>query len=376
MKAHIKLGRLFGIQIGLHYSWALIALLITVSLAAHFRSVNAAWGGGVIWTAAVVTGVLFFAAIIAHELAHALVARRRGLAVHSISLFALGGVAQIEREAEDAPTEFWVGVAGPLMSVLIGAACLALALLMGWAAGGEPATPALAVLVWLGYINLGLAVFNLIPAFPLDGGRVLRAAVWWATGSARRATRVATVVGQIAAVGFILYGFFTFFTGSGFSGLWLAMIGWFLLSSARATYVRQELAEGLRGVRVGDLMARELPTVEPYTNLQTFVEEHLLKSGARCFLVPHGEDVAGVITPQEVKNVPRNRWPYTTVDDVMVPVERLRAVTPEMPVEEALELIGREQVSQLPVVSGGRLAGVISRERVLRFLATREELHL
>lgn len=374
MESQIKLGKIFGIQIGLHFSWILIAGLITFSLAAHFRDVNADWGAGVVWTAAVVTGLLFFAGIVAHELSHALVARSRGLPVRSISLFALGGVAQIEQEPEDAKTEFWMAIAGPLMSVVIGVGCLAMAFALGWSPEREPGTPVLAVLVWLGFINIGLAIFNLIPGFPLDGGRVLRAVVWWATGNARRATRVATTVGQIVALGFILYGLYSFFTGGGFNSLWLAFIGWFLMNSARTTYARQELTESLRGVTVGDLMARECATMEPYTNLQTLVDEHLLRNGGRCFLVMENGEVGGVVTLDEVKRVSRNRWPYTTVSDVMVPVEHLHAVSPETPVTEALELIGREDVSQLPVVSGGHLAGIISRERVLRFLATRAEL--
>lgn len=376
MEAQIKLGRIFGIEIGLHYSWILIALLITFSLAAHFRAVAPQWGNTVIWSAAIITGLLFFVAIIAHELAHALVARQRGLPVRSISLFALGGVAQIEQEAADAKTEFWMGIAGPVMSVLIGCACLGAALLVGWSPVAPPATPATAVLVWLGYINVGLAIFNLIPGFPLDGGRVLRAVIWWLTGDAARATRIATAVGQIVAFGFIIYGVVSFFNGSGFNGLWLAFIGWFLMSAARASREQLEMTESLRGVRVGDLMARECAMVEPHTNLQTFVDEYLLRQGGRCYLVTEGERVAGLITSQEVRDVPRNRWPYTTVHDVMIPIERLHAVTPETPVAEALELIGRADVNQLPVISGGRLAGIISRDRVLRFLVTRAELHL
>src|SRR6267142_4309035 len=175
MKAQIKLFRIFGIQIGLHYSWLLIALLVVFSLAGQFAATNPHWSSNVIWGIAVLTALLFFAAIVVHELSHAAVAKVRGLPVRSITLFALGGVAQIEREASDAKTEFWMGIAGPITSAVLGCICLGLAWTLGWTMLAEPGTPFMAMLVWLGYINIGLALFNMIPGFPLDGGRVLRA---------------------------------------------------------------------------------------------------------------------------------------------------------------------------------------------------------
>jgi Zn-dependent protease/predicted transcriptional regulator len=376
MQAQIKLGRLFGVQIGLHYTWFLIALLITFSLAGHWRAMHAEWGPGLVWTMAIVTGLLFFAALIAHELAHALVARARGLPVHSITLFALGGVAQIEQEATDASTEFWMGIAGPIMSALIGGVCLGLAGVIGWSPWTEPATPILAMLVWLGYINLGLALFNMIPGFPMDGGRVLRAIVWWITGNAARATRIASLTGQVLAFGFIVLGLLRFFGGAGFGGVWIAFIGWFLLSAARASYTEMALRERVRGVRVGEIMTRECPLVDGQITLQTFVEEHLLRTGGRCFLVADNGTIAGLLTPHEVKAVERARWPVTTVYDVMRPLAQLRTVTPDTPVADALEMIGHDDVNQLPVIAHGRPAGMISRERILRYLLTRAELNM
>jgi len=374
MKAHIKLGRIFGVKIGLHYTWIIIALLIAFSLASRFQEMHPGWGPGVAWTTAIITGALFFAAIIAHELSHALVAKLRGLPVRSITLFALGGVAQIEADAADAKTEFWVGIAGPAMSVVLGFVCLGLAWMLGWTAPAEPGTPLMAMLVWLGYINLTLAAFNMIPGFPMDGGRVLRAVVWWISGNRVRATRIATLTGQFIALGFIFLGLFSFFRGAGFGGLWIAFIGWFLLQAARSSYAQLEMSERLRGVRVSDVMARDCPVVDGRSNLQTFVDEYLLRTGRRCFLIVEDGAVAGLITPQEVKAVERARWPLTTAYDVMIPIDRLRTVTPDTPMTEALELIGRADVNQLPVMSNGRLEGIISRDRVLQFLVTRAEL--
>ena len=313
MDAQIKLGRIFGIKIGLHYSWLIIALLIAFSLAGHFAAAHPNWGRGVIWGMAIITALLFFAAIVAHELSHALVARRRGLPVRSITLFALGGVAQFEKEAEDATTEFLVSIVGPLASVVIGFVCLILAWLLGWTMMTEPTTPLMAMLVWLGYINIGLAIFNMLPGFPMDGGRVLRALIWWFTGSAERATRIASLTGQVVAFGFIVLGIYRFFAGAGFSGLWMAFIGWFLLNAAKATYAQQELTERLRGVRVGDLMTRDCTLVDGNANLQIFVHDYLLHTGRRCFLVAEQGLVTGLITPSEVKGIPKARWPFTQI---------------------------------------------------------------
>ena len=376
MDAQIKLGRIFGIKIGLHYSWLIIALLIAFSLAGHFAAAHQNWGRGVIWGMAIITALLFFAAIVAHELSHALVARRRGLPVRSITLFALGGVAQFEKEAEDATTEFLVSIVGPLASVVIGFVCLILAWLLGWTMMTEPTTPLMAMLVWLGYINIGLAIFNMLPGFPMDGGRVLRALIWWSTGSAERATRIASLTGQVVAFGFIVLGIYRFFAGAGFSGLWMAFIGWFLLNAAKATYAQQELTERLRGVRVGDLMTRDCTLVDGNANLQIFVHDYLLHTGRRCFLVAEQGVVTGLITPNEVKGIPQARWPFTLVYDVMRPLEQLRTVTPETPVSEALEIIGREDLNQLPALANGRLEGMISRDQILRYLLTRAELKI
>lgn len=376
MESHIKLGRIFGIPIGLHYSWGLIALLITLSLAAHFQALHPEWGAPTAWVTAVVTGLLFFAAIIVHELAHAVVAKMRGLPVRSITLFALGGVAQIEKESADASGEFWMGIAGPITSAAVGLLCLGLALAFGWTMATEPGTPPLSMLVWLGYINVGLALFNMIPGFPMDGGRVLRAIVWKVTGDGDKATRIAALTGQVIAFTFIVIGLISFFRGAGFNGLWTAFIGWFLLTASRSAYLQVETAERLRGIRVAEVMTRDFPVVEGRSSLQTFVDDYLLATGRRCFVAIDDDRAMGLITPHEVKKVDRARWSSTTVSDVMVPLARLSTVKPDTPVTEALELLGRADVNQVAVMSDGRLEGILSRDRVLQLLVTRAELDM
>lgn len=376
MKAQIKLGRIFGIEIGLHFSWLIIAVLISLSLSQYFGKEHPDWSSSVIWGMAIVTSLLFFVAIVLHELSHAMVARMNGIPVRSITLFALGGVAQIEKESDDAKTEFWIGICGPIASAIIGFVCLGLAWMLGWTLLVEPATPLMAMLVWLGYVNFALAIFNMIPGFPMDGGRVLRAIVWWITGNAARATRIASVTGQFLAFGFIIFGLFQFFGGAGFGGLWIAFIGWFLLTAAKANYVQNELTERLRGINVGDIMMRDCPVLDSRNNLQTFVEDYLLKTGQRCFMVTENGTPVGLVTPHEVKQFEQKLWAFKTIADAMRPIEGLHVVTPEMPVAEALQIIGREDVNQLPVITNGRIEGIISRDRILNHLLTRQELNL
>jgi Zn-dependent protease/predicted transcriptional regulator len=374
VKAQIKLGRIAGISIGLHYSWFIIAILIALSLAQHFRTVMPPWTTAVVWTAALITSLLFFAALLLHELAHSLLAKARGLRVRGITLFALGGVSQIESEASDPKSEFSIAIAGPIASIAIGLVLLGTAWLGGWLPGIEPTTPVISVLVWLGYINIALAAFNMIPGYPLDGGRVLRAVIWWITHNADRSTRKAAQAGQAVAFIFILLGLFRFFVGASFGGLWLAFIGWFLHDASRASYVQVELIAGLRDRRVADIMDHVCPTVEGHLTLQDFVDDYVFRTGRRCFVVVQNGRVTGLITPHEVRTVDRASWSQTSVQSVMRPLGQLRTVTPDTPAVQALELMSREDINQLPVVSDGHLEGIFSRGHVLNFLRAHAEL--
>jgi Zn-dependent protease/predicted transcriptional regulator len=370
LRSQIKLGRVFGIEIGLHYSWFLIALLIVFSLSSQFHASNPQWGDGVILTVAVTTAILFFVSLLLHELAHSIVATSNGLPVKEITLFALGGVSQIEKNPTSAKLEFWMAFVGPLTSAVIGGICL----LATRAVGGTSSDPWMAMLLWLGYINLTLAAFNLIPGYPLDGGRVLRAIIWWKTGDADRSTRAAAKAGQAIAFAFIALGVFRFFGGAGIGGLWIAFIGWFLLQAARESYVRVGIAHALEGVRVADVMTRDCPTVDGGLNLQTFVEHELLRTGRRCFIVVEKGEITGLLTPHEIKQVDRAKWPLMKLHDIMRPIGDVRSVAPDASLVSALELMSRDDLNQLPVVSNGHLEGVLSRAQVLSHLQTRAEL--
>jgi Zn-dependent protease/predicted transcriptional regulator len=368
MRSHIQLGRIGGIEIGLHYSWFIIAFLIAFSLAAHFHSIRPPWNTTVIWTAAIVTSLLFFLALLLHELAHSLVAKSRGLRVRAITLFALGGVSQIETEAPDAKSEFWIAIVGPLTSFVIGVVLLGSARGLGWKPGAEPTDPVGAVLLWLGYINIALGAFNMIPGFPLDGGRVLRAIVWWINKNAERATKIAAQVGQAVAFLFILYGLYRFFVGENFGGLWLAFIGWFLLDAARSSYTQVGIMAGLRGHRVAEIMESDCARVPGYLSVRDFIEQYLLHSATRCFIVMQEEQVAGVVTASDARRVNRENWDQTSVQSIMRPLDKLRAVPPDMPAVKALELMARENLNQLAVVADGNLQGIFSRSQILRFM--------
>jgi CBS domain-containing protein len=285
-------------------------------------------------------------------------------------------VAQIEKEAQSGKIEVWMGLVGPITSALIGAVCLGISYLLGWVPMSEPSTPLMAMLVWLGYINFALAAFNMIPGCPMDAGRVLRGIIWKQTGDRVKATRIASVTGQVMAFGFIVFGLFLFFGGAGFGGLWIAFIGWFLLNAAKASYAQVEVTEGLRGVTVGDLMTRDCPVVDSRENLQTLVDEYLLKTGRRCFMVTDTDEPVGMITPHEIKTIEPRLRAFKSVADVMRPLESLHTVTPKTSAREALETLGRESVNQLPVVADGKLEGIISREQIIKYISTRRELDL
>ena len=374
MKSQIKLGTVFGVELGLHYSWVVIALLITFSLAAQFHAVNRNWSEAEVWGTAIVTGILFFAFLLAHEMSHAMVARARGLPIHKITLFLLGGVAQIEKEATDPSTEFWMAIVGPITSAVIGLVLLAIAHFSGWVSAVAPQTPGIALLVWLGYINLALAVFNMIPGFPLDGGRVLRAILWWSMHNMERATRAAARVGQVIAVLFIAFGIFRFFAGAGLGGLWLAFIGWFLLQAAGASYVQVQTGNLLKGLRVKDLMSTQFDSLNPTTSVQDFVHEGLMRTGRRCFLVTQNGALLGLITPNEIRNLDAQDWPRTTIASMMVPASKVHFASPQMSAWDALESMVRDNIHQLPVMANGQLEGVIDRRHILQAMRSRQEL--
>jgi Zn-dependent protease len=369
MEASIKLGRIWGIPIGLHVSWFLIFGLVTWSLAAaYFPGEYPALPGLAYWLMGAATSLLFFASVLIHELGHAFLALRNEIPVRGITLFIFGGVAQIAREPRTPGAEFRIAIAGPLAS-------LGLALAFGAAWMLDRTIPYLAApTIWLARINLILAVFNLIPGFPLDGGRVLRALVWQVTGSFRRATQVAAFTGQLVAFGFMGVGGLMILQGNFFNGLWLAFIGWFLQNAAAASYAQANLQQSLRGVTVEQVMNRECPLIPERYSLQELVDEHVLAGGRRCFFVADDGRLRGMLTLRDVAAIPRADWGQVTSGEAMVPLERLTRVRPNTELLAALQTMDDANVAQVPVMDGDRLVGMLSREQVLHYIRARAEL--
>ena len=291
--------------------------------------------------------------------------------MREITLFALGGVSQLEKDPASAAVEFWMAFVGPLTSAAIGLICLAIRF-----AAGTASAQLTAMVSWLGYINLALAGFNMIPGYPLDGGRMLRAILWWKTGEMERATRIASKVGQAVGLLFIVWGIAQFFGGAGVGGLWISFIGWFLLQAAGESYVQVGLAHTFEGVTAGDVMTSDCPALDGNLNIEHFVHDELLRTGRRCFVIQQNGNIAGLLTPHEVKEIPRARWPYTTLSDIMRPLADLHTVPPETPLKNALEIMGKEDLNQLPVMTNGRLAGILSRAQIVDYLRTRADLKI
>lgn len=370
MPGSIRLGTIAGIEISLHVSWLIIVVLLTWSLATGwFASLYPGWSPSVYWTVSLCASLLLFGSVLAHELAHSLVARARGLPVKNITLFIFGGVSNIEREPQGPGVEFQMALAGPLTSLVMGG--LALLLLRAIQGGTSPLA---ALLSYLGVTNILLGLFNLVPGFPLDGGRVLRAVIWKVSGSMYTATRVATFAGQAVAYLLLFIGLLFFFEGRLFDGLWLGVIGWFLLSGAQSARTQATFAIIFRNVTVSQVMNHDPATVAANISLQQLVDEFLLPKGWRSACVLQGERFAGLITLSDMRRIPQEEWPRTPVGLAMVPVEKLHIVSPEQSFEKVLPLMVSQDVSQVPVASGTQLVGMLSQEDVMRFIEIRRRL--
>lgn len=369
MHASVRLGHMWGIPIGLHASWFVIFALVTWSLAAgYFPAEYPHLPPSSYWLLGAVTSLLFFASVLLHELGHTWVALRNGIPVRSITLFLFGGIAQIAREPHTPGVEFRIAIAGPVTSL-----ALAVAFHGAWLLDRDIlylAAPSL----WLARINFVLGLFNLIPGFPLDGGRVLRAVVWKFSGSFHRATQVAAFSGQLTAFGFIGLGLFAVVGGNVFNGLWLVLIGWFLQNAAAASYVQANLQQSLHDVRVAQIMTRDCVEVSDRLALDELVEAQVLTGARRCFFVTDNGRLRGMVTLREVAAVPRERWHQVTTGQVMVPWERLVTVQPGTQLLAALQTMDDANVAQVPVVEGEKMVGMLSREQVLHYVRIRAEL--
>jgi Zn-dependent protease/CBS domain-containing protein len=379
-----RIGKIFGIEIRLDWSWIFIFLLLTWNLSDVFSRLHPDWPPVESFAMALVAPLLLFGCIFVHELAHSLAAGRVGLRVRSITLFLFGGVSNIEREPPSARAEFLIAVVGPITSILLGIGFLAAALMsrtISLAASGTAWSgfaqlgPLGTLLAWLGPMNLGIGVFNLIPAFPLDGGRVLRSILWGISGDLRTSTRRVSAIGQLFGWLFIVAGIaMTFgvrvaFLGTGLvGGLWLAFIGWFLHTAAARSYGRLAVDDALAGHVVEEMMRRDARTVPPDLPLTALVHDYLVRSDERAWPVVRDGQLLGLISTADIRAVGPQEWPTTEVASVMRPRSSLVIASPHESLAQAFAQLTQRDVGQLPVLEDGRLVGMLQRRDLTRWL--------
>jgi Zn-dependent protease/predicted transcriptional regulator len=367
-RSGIKIGQVFGIPIFLHLSWILIFGLITYSLVDEYGARYPQWTSGQLWSLGVITSLLFFGSVLFHELSHSAVARHYRIPVASITLFFFGGIASITRDPDSAGQEFLMAAAGPASSYVLAGAFWLLAL-------ATPADSMPNVLAnWLAGTNALLATFNLLPGFPLDGGRVFRSIVWGITKNYSKSTRIASRVGQAIAYAMMAFGLYTAFVlHSSVNGVWFVFLGWFLLTAARQSYQQVEAQGALQGLRAADVMTSDMPTVGRDLSLDEYSRE-VSRTGRRAHLVVSDGKLAGFMRVEILQAVPREDWPSTSVQAVMIPREKLAWTAPDEPVLSVLERMRSANVDQLAVIREDNVVGLVTRDSILRVVQAHTEL--
>ena len=387
MKSGFRLGKVFGIDINIDWSWLLIFTLISWSLASSLGQIHPEWGGTMQWGLAVTAALLFFASVMAHELAHAVVARNMGVPVRNITLFLFGGISNIQKEPSSPFSEFAIAVVGPLTSIVLGGIFLVLGA-GSIAFGNIPTTnpmaalnqlgPAQTILVWLGSINILIAIFNMIPGFPLDGGRLVRSALWAVTDDLNKATRWASWMGQAVAWILIVSGISMMFgayipiLGTGFlNGMWIIFIGWFLQNAAVQSYRRIVVQDILEDVPVKQMMYTDVPMVRAGLSVQSLIDNYIMKTENRAFVVFDDDRMVGLVTIDDVRKVDAESRSQTLIKDVMTPSQKLIVIAPEEDASDAFQRLQSEDIRQLPVVTGDKIIGLLRRKDIIRWLQLR-----
>ncbi len=373
MGGSYRLLRIFGIDILVHWSWLAIFVLLTWWLSqGFFDDQFEDWTGRERWAAAMVASLAFFTSILLHELAHSLVAKREGLPVKSITLFIFGGVSALGAEPENPGQEFRVAIVGPLVSFLLAGAFGVAALVAHLSGVGD--RPPAAVVFYLAIINAALGVFNMLPGYPLDGGRVLRAGLWARGRNLLTATRRASLVGSFLAFGLIALGVVFILAESYIQGAWFIVIGWFLRNVSESSYQQLLHRSTLEGTKVGQLINRSFNAAPPDMYLSILVEEYMLAGSQRSVPIVAGDELLGLVTMQDLKRVPKEEWATTSVFRAMTPREKLHQVEIQDDISQALETMAKENINQLPVIEFGRFVGFVTRADVLRLMQVRSEL--
>jgi Zn-dependent protease/CBS domain-containing protein len=371
-RTNIRLFRVFGIPIELNITWFIVFALVAWSLVSLYFPTN--YPGYSVtshWVMGIVAALMLFTSVVLHELGHSYVAKTHGVPIRRITLFLFGGVSQLTKESADPVTEIKIAAAGPGVSFILMAV---FGLLYVLVARGQSLVAAAPVLKYLAYVNGILGAFNLIPGFPLDGGRLLRAGIWKATGDLRRSTYVATRVGGIVGIGFIALGFLSVFRGQFVYGLWMVMIGFFLRQAAEASYFQVVTEGALKGMKVREVMKTDVVTVPGSVTIADLVDDYFFKYHYDCFPVAEEGRLRGLVTLNEVKKVARDRWGSTLVGDVMQRDLEALSVGPTDDVSAVLARVIRDRCGRLPVVDGDRIVGIITRRDILEALKVISDL--
>ena len=360
MRSTIQVGRILGIPLGVSYSWFIILGLVTFILADRFGESHSEWSSAEVWLVGGATSLLFFVSVLIHELSHSVLAVKKGIPVKGITLFIFGGVSQIAREAHRPFIEFIIAAVGPLSSLILGGLFMGL-----YFATGGVSDHLGAMSLTLALINFSLGVFNMLPGFPLDGGRVLRSIVWGVTSNYWRATTLAARGGQFLAFVMIGGGLALLFFGE-LQGLWIAAVGWFLVMAASASLKQFQVRQALQGYGVQELMSDRYPIVPAGTTLETLATVYVPFSRQLFYVVTQGERCLGLITPGTITQVPSDRWSTTTVESAMQPVDEVPSVGPNADAVQALDLIEERSSPWVLVLNGERLLGFVTQEDALR----------
>ncbi len=368
MDGGIKIGKIFGIDVSLDYSWFLIFALITFALTfTVFPQMSPGLSLATYFAMGLITSLLFFGSVLFHEAMHSLIAKRNGLNIEDIRLMVFGGVSELTEEPHSPGVEFRMAIVGPLSSIVLGGISLGIFFIgRGLNLGPFINVPAF----WLGYINLLLGVFNLLPGFPLDGGRVLRSAVWYFTGSLKRATSVASGFGKGLAYTMILAGILGPFLGD-LSLLWFVLIGWYLLRAADSGYRQVIFEETLEGIKVDQAMTRDPETVNPDISIEQMVKDYFMQHNWLVYPVVEDGSVEGIISIDNIKDVPRRSWKRKRVRDIMRPISTEFVTTPETEISNLMPKLNSKSNGRLLIIKGGRLLGILTMTDVNRFVIRR-----
>jgi Zn-dependent protease/CBS domain-containing protein len=383
MRGSFKIGHIAGIEIGIHYTWIFALIFFSwIFAAGTFPVAFPEWSSAAYWISGIILALFLFISVLLHELCHSLVAQKKGMKVKNIVLFIFGGVSNIESEPEKPGIELIMAGAGPLSSLILGGVFYGIF----YALGGrginvsDQSTPLVAIVFYLAYMNILLAIFNIIPAFPLDGGRVLRAVIWGATKNLRKATMIAGSIGRFLGWAMILFGIallfnqqIWIFSGGIIDSIWIIFIGWFLVSAADNSMRESTMQQQLAGVHVKDVMDHSPECISPAVSVESIVQEAFLQRGRRALPVCRENILLGIVTLADIKRIPQDRWPNTPVQEIMTR-SPLLSVKEDDDLNNALKVLAENGLNQIPVLNEGRLAGLLTRADVLRYLQTKQEL--